>query len=188
MVLALLHPDRVSSLTLVSCGGAKVPARENVLAQKQSDALLAIVRYDLPYWLITHLFERRFMELMGATRDVVTNLSPEQCEHIESFIDWMNPARLRHIGAEFDYRSEVPDQRVAGIRASTLVVHARDDTLQPFANAEQFSSAIPGARLLRFDRGGHFVAFIEEAAVRAAVREHILSTRVTGPCVPQGSA
>jgi pimeloyl-ACP methyl ester carboxylesterase len=179
LLLALLHPDRVSSLTLVSCGGAKVPKQEDVLARKQGDALLAIVRYDLSYWLITHLFERRFMELMGATRDVVANLTADQREHIASFIDWMSPARLRHVGAEFDYRSEVPDRRVAGIRVPTLIVHAADDTLQPFANAELFSSAIPGARLLRFERGGHFVAFIENAAVRAAVREHIIANDPT---------
>lgn len=92
LLLALLHPDRVSSLTLVSCGGAKVPTRD-ALARKQSAALLAIVRYDLPYWLGTHLVERRFMELMGATSDVVASLTAQQRDRIESFIDWMNRPR-----------------------------------------------------------------------------------------------
>jgi pimeloyl-ACP methyl ester carboxylesterase len=58
-----------------------------------------------------------------------------------------------HAYSVFDYTSEVPDRRIAGIRAPTLIVHAKDDTLQPYRSAEFFASTIPGARLPPFEAG-----------------------------------
>jgi len=66
-LFALLHPERISSLTLISCATTALPSSEE---QKQSDqkaqALLSIVKYDLPYWIFIRLYEKQFMGLMGA--------------------------------------------------------------------------------------------------------------------------
>jgi len=86
----------------------------------------------------------------------------------------MNPASLRYAGAVFDHTREVPGPRIVGIRVPTLVIHALDDTLQPYQNAGFFASTIPDAHLLRFQRGGHIVALIEVEHVRSAVQEHLL--------------
>ena len=47
------------------------------------------------------------------------------------------------------------------------------DTLQHYLQAEFASAAIPGAKLLRFDRGGHLLFAVEQDAVRSAVQKHI---------------
>ncbi len=174
LLFALLHPERVSSLTLISCGGARIPAEEGKQAHRQGSALLRIFQRDFRYWAISRLFKRQFMTLIGAPKAVVAGISPEQQRVIGHFIDDMNPASLRYAGVVFDYTREVPGPSIAGIRVPTLVIHAQDDTLQPYHNAEFFSSMLPGARLLSFPAGGHVVAFIEKEAVGSAVQKHIL--------------
>ncbi len=174
LLFALLNPERVSSLTLISCGGAQIPEEEGKQAQRQGSALLRIFQRDFPYWIMSRLFKRQFMRLMGVPETVVASLSPEQYRASGHFIDGMNPASLRYAGAVFDHTQEVPGSRIAGIRVPTLVIHAQDDTLQPYRNAEFFSSTIPDVRLLSFRKGGHIVALIEADEVGSTVQKHIL--------------
>jgi len=124
--------------------------------------------------LLDHHQAVQFMKLMGANESVIASLSPRQLEWVEHFIDYMNPASVRYAGAVFDNTAALPGHRIAEIRAPTLVVHAEDDTLQLFHNAAFASSTIPGARLLRFETGGHFVMMIEQGTVRPWVQKHIL--------------
>lgn len=111
---------------------------------------------------------------MGANEAVIAGLSSEQLQWGERFIEYMNPASLRYEGAVIDNTRALPGDRIAGIRAPTLIVHAEDDTLQLYDNAAFAAATIPGARLLRFERGGHFVVIIQQETVRAAVQQHIL--------------
>jgi pimeloyl-ACP methyl ester carboxylesterase len=175
LLFALLHPERVSSLTLISCGGAQIPAQEGKQAQRQGSALLWIFQRDFPYWVISRLFKRQFMRLMGVPKAVVASLSSAQYKAIGYFIDGMNPASLRYAGAVFDHTREVPGARIAGIRVPTLVIHAQDDTLQPYRNAEFFATTIPDAHLLSFQEGGHIVSLIEADEVGSTVQKHIIA-------------
>ena len=75
-------------------------------------------------------------------------------------------------GVVFDNRAAMPDARIAGIRAPTLIVHARDDSLQLFGHAELAAATNPGARLSAFDRGGHLLLAVERDAVRRRVAVH----------------
>ena len=85
----------------------------------------------------------------------------------------MSPVAPRYPGVTFDNRAAMPNEKVAAIRAPTLVVHARDDTLQLYRNAEFAAATIPGARLLTFERGGHFLIAVEEPAIQAEVQRFI---------------
>jgi pimeloyl-ACP methyl ester carboxylesterase len=143
--------------------------------RRKAGALLRIFQRDFPYWIMSRLFKRQFMRLMGVPEAVVASLSPEQYRAIGHFIDWMNPASLRYAGAVFDHTQEVPGSRIAGIRVPTLVIHAQDDTLQPYRNAEFFSSTIPDVRLLSFRKGGHIVALIEADEVGSTIQKHVLA-------------
>jgi len=173
LLFALLHPERVSSLTLISCGGARISSVESRSARRQGSTLNWIFQGDFPYWAISWQFKRPFLTLMGVPRAVVAGLGPEQREAIGHFIDGMNPVSLRQAGVVFDHTREVPGPRIAGMRVPTLVIHAQDDTLMPYRNAEYFSATIPGAHLLSFQTGGHIVALIEREAVSTAVQQHI---------------
>ncbi|MDH3688652.1 MAG: alpha/beta hydrolase [Gammaproteobacteria bacterium] len=175
LVFALLHPERVSSLTLISCGVASSSAPEQVETDERGELLTTIFKYDLPYWAITKLFKRQFMELIGANDAVIADLTPHQRELFERFIDYMNPVSLRSIGTAFDNKTTLPGERIAAITAPTLIFHATDDTLQLYHNAEFAASIIPDARLVRFEKGGHFLMGVEQSTIRTALQKHILT-------------
>jgi pimeloyl-ACP methyl ester carboxylesterase len=183
LLFALLYPERVSSLTLISCGVAPVATENQKQADEKGKALVGIFKRDLSYWLIAKIFKKRLMGLMGANEAVIAGLSSGQLEWVEHFIEYMNPASLRYAGAVIDNTRALPGDRIAGIRAPTLAVHAEDDTLQLYDNAAFAAATIPGARLLSFERGGHFVVIIEQETVRAAVQRHILDN--VGESVPK---
>nr|WP_269438259.1 alpha/beta hydrolase [Phosphitispora fastidiosa] len=173
LLFALLHPDRVSSLTLISAGATNVSEQAGKQGIKQGKMLSNLMQRDFPYWVSVNLFKKQIMQLMGANKEVIATLSQEQIKVMDQVIDYMNPAALRKSGAAFDHYAALPNERIAGIRTPTLVVHAEDDTLQPYQNAVFTSSTIPGARLLSFENGGHFAVAIEQSTISREVYKHI---------------
>jgi len=91
LLFAVLHPERVSSLTLISCGVASSVAQDQVQANQKGEMLMTIFKYDPLYWAITKLFKRQLMELMGANDAVIASLTPGQRELVDQVIDYMNP-------------------------------------------------------------------------------------------------
>jgi len=175
LLFAVLHPERVSSLTLVSCGVAPSSSPDQAEADRRGEILTSIFRFDFPYWAVSKLAKGQLMELMGATDAVIASLTPAQRVWVERIIDYMNPASLRSAGVAFDNRGTLPGKRIAEITAPTLIFHAVDDTLQLYHNAEFAASTIPNARLVSIDHGGHVVVIVEQSTIRAAAQEHILS-------------
>jgi len=173
LLFALLHPERVSSLTLVSAGVTRVGAPEQDDADWKGRMLVRLFSADFPYWVVTSLFQDRFIELMGADREVAAGLTPEEARWVERLMESMRPASLRSRGALFDNLAPPAGERIAGIQAPTLVIHGEDDRLQLFENARFAEATIPGARLLSFETGGHLVAITEQPTVREAVGRHI---------------
>ena len=173
LLFAALHPGRVSSLTLVSAGVAASRAGGQAEADEKGSALTAIFQSDFRYWAMTHAMRGRFLELMGVSPAVAASLTPAQRALADAVIDGMNPVSPRAAGTVFDNRAQMPNERIAAIRAPTLVLHARDDGLQLFHNAEFAASHIPGARLVAFERGGHLLLAVEQPAVQRLVLEHI---------------
>ncbi len=175
LLFAARHPERVSSLALISAGVASFPdAAGQAQASRQGDALMAIFRHDFLYWVLTKAAPGRFMALMGAPESVVAGLTSEQRALIGEVIDGMNPVSPRAAGTAFDNGAAMPNARIAAIRAPTLILHAKDDTLQVFRHAEYAAATIPSATLVAFERGGHLVLAVEQPAIRAAVRRHVL--------------
>lgn len=174
LVFAVLYPERVSSLTLVSTGVVTMATEEQGEASRKGNALTTIFKYDWLYWAISTLFKRQFMALMGASDTVIAGLTVGQKKLVERIIEEMNPVSLRTAGVAFDNGAALPGERIAAIEAPTLIVHATDDTLQRYHNAEFAAATIPEARLIRFEKGGHLLMAVEQAAIREEIRTHIL--------------
>ena len=182
LLFAVLYPERVSSLTLISCGIAASTTGVQAAANEKGKNLVAIFEHDVIYWMIAKFFRKQLMELIGVSPEVFADLTDDQRRLAGRFIDEMNPVSLRSAGAAFDNRAAMPGERIASITAPTLVLHAADDGLQLFHNAEFAADNIPNARLIRFEKGGHFVLGIEQATIRTAVANHILySVNATSP-------
>ena len=173
LLFALLHPERVSSLTLVSAGVASSTDPDQLQANQQGEALMRIFEHDVLYWAVTKAFSRRLMGLMGAPDAVIANLTPAQRGLVDDLIDDMNPVSQRTAGTVFDNTATMPNDRIAAIRVPTLIVHARDDTLQRYRNAQFAAATIPDARLIAFDRGGHLVMAVEQPTIRMVLSRHI---------------
>ena len=174
LLFAALHPERVSSLTLISCGVASSATQDQAEANQKGEMWVTIFKYDPLYWGITKLFNKQLMELMGANDAVIADLTPEQRELAAQIIDYMNPVSQRSAGAAFDNKATMPNERSASIQAPTLIFHAKDDTLQLYHNAEFAASTIPGARLVSFERGGHLLMIVEQSTIRTVMEKHIL--------------
>jgi len=113
--------------------------------------------------------------LTSAGIDVIAGLAPDRRRLVDRLIDYMNPVAPRSAGVAFDNKASMPNERIARIGAPTLVLHAVDDTLQLYRNAEFAAATIPGARLSRFERGGHLLMAVEQATIRAVAQKFILA-------------
>lgn len=175
LLFAALYPERVSSLTLLSCGVASSSAVSQAEANQKGDTLTMIFKYEILYWLVRKFLRKWLMRLMGATDEVIASLTTEQRTLVNQIIDYMAPVAPRYVGVAFDNKAAMPNERVAAIRVPTLIVHATDDALQLFQNAGYAAAHIPGARLVPFNRGGHFLLVVEQSAIQTEVRQFMLA-------------
>jgi 2-hydroxy-6-oxonona-2,4-dienedioate hydrolase len=173
LLFAVLYPERVSSLTLISCGVASSASHDQLQANQKGNMWVTIFKYDPMYWSITKLFRKQLIELMGAKDAVIGNLTPEQRKLVDEVIDYMNPVSLRTAGAAFDNKAVMPNERIGAILAPTLIFHAKDDSLQLYRNAEFAASTIPNSRLVSFNRGGHLIMSTEQSTIRSSIQKHI---------------
>src|SRR5207253_1811827 len=63
-------------------------------------------------------------------------------------------------------------ERLASMRAPTLVVHGTEDQMLPVQNARVIASRIPGARLEILDGAGHLYFWEQPERSAQLVREH----------------
>ena len=68
LLFALLYPERVSSLTLLSTGVTAIDAGAQAQASQQGSMLAAIFKYDWLYWGVTKLFKRAVYGVDGRER------------------------------------------------------------------------------------------------------------------------
>jgi 2-hydroxy-6-oxonona-2,4-dienedioate hydrolase len=175
LLFAARYPERVSSLTLLSCGVASSSDTSQTEANQKGDALTTIFKFEIVYWLVSKFLRKKLMRLMGASDKVIAALTTHQRFLVNRLINGMAPVSPRYAGVVFDNQAAMPNERVAAIRAPTLIIHATDDMLQLFHNAEYAAANIPGARLVRFDRGGHLLVAVELSAVQAEITRFMLA-------------
>lgn len=173
LLFAALYPQRVSSLVLISCGVASSSDAAQGQANQKGDALTTIFRHDPLYWAVSTLMNKQLVGLMGADADLIATLAPQQRRLVDQLIEEMNPVAPRSAGVLFDNQAAMPNERIAAIRAPTLIWHASDDSLQLYRNAEFAAATIPGAQLRRFDRGGHLLIAVEQAEIGQKTQQFI---------------
>lgn len=66
----------------------------------------------------------------------------------------------------FDERNFATPQRLAPIKAPTLILHGQNDELVPLDHAQKFAAAIPGSKLVIYANTGHMLN--EERAAQSA--------------------
>jgi len=154
-LVALDHPDRVASLTLISTSPTAGPSDPDLPGM--SEKLQASFAVDAP-------------EPDWSDREAVIDYLVEG-EHPFAGSRPFDEATIREIAARaFDRTTNLASgitnhagidtgdrwrERLGEVSAPTLVVHGTEDPMFPYGNAVALAREIPGARLLALEHVGH---------------------------------
>jgi 2-hydroxy-6-oxonona-2,4-dienedioate hydrolase len=179
LAFARNYPERVSHLITISAITQTAGNTAEEIATV--DAINRLVSSDFIYWLATKVAQARLMAMFGVPEAAQAQLGPADHALNREVLASMMPLSKRLAGIAVDQGQCLPSDFDPGqISAPTLVVHARDDTLVNFANAEYAADLIPGARLVAFEAGGHFLC-----GHHAEVRDTVASFIAAGQTHPQ---
>ena len=170
--LALAHPDRVLSLTVISTSPATPGERDLPGPAPEFGRFLeratvdwadrqSIVEYLLDYERMLAGDRREFDE--AARRELISR----DAERARDYAAIHNHDVLLEAGdAELAYPA------LSTITAPTLVIHGTSDPMFPVEHGEALAAEIPGASLVRLDGAGHGLLRTDWEPVAAAILEH----------------
>lgn len=173
-LLALDHPDRVRSLTLISTSpalptGRRLPPPTEEFGRFVSTARVdwsdtdSVTAYLVDYSRVLAGGQRPFDE--AAMRDLVRR----------------DVARARDIAALQNHDILRDDDRhrepLSTIAAPTLVIHGTADPMFPVAHGRALAEQIPGARLLPLKGAGHGVERADWKTITHAIHQHTAEAR-----------
>ena len=157
---ALRYPARTSALVLVSS------APYTPLTAGEQPLPVPIWKYqalfssDLPYWALKKVARSRLETIFDVKPDLRAVMTPEEKAFVADMVDVFEPVTkrtdgLRNEGAAIDPQANYPLERIT---TPTLVIHSRDDGINPFAFGEYHCAAYSGCRVHAFDDRRTFVA------------------------------
>jgi pimeloyl-ACP methyl ester carboxylesterase len=164
------YPERTTALVLLSsapytpltAGEQKLPVPIWVYQ--------ALFSSDFPYWVLQNVAPSSLEPMFDITPALRVGAPPEEQAFIAGQVEAFQPVTgridgVRNEGAAIDPGARY---RLEEIRTPTLVIHARDDHINPFSFGEYTAQHIPDAQLLPLDTGGHLLLG-HHAEVRARV-------------------
>jgi 2-hydroxy-6-oxonona-2,4-dienedioate hydrolase len=154
---ALRYPERVNTLVMVSAVSTLRPIRDD--STGPSSAMLT----DFVYWLTATYTPDTVLSVLGVPADSLAQVSETEYQRMLLTLNTMLPMSQRLPGMDHDAAAqaqpEVEAMPIEQITVPTLVIHATDDSLIPFAQGQYSADHIPDARLITLDYGGH-LAFV----------------------------
>ena len=156
---AVAHPDRLSHLVLLSGQYAEsVP-------QPFEERVARVIRDDFDNWR-TRLFKRIFPE-------------PHSLKGIEDCVTWAGETTPEVLIESLRAIDGINVYDLLGrVGVPTLALHGTDDKIVPYSHAEKMVAAIPGAKLVTFERGGHGLFGREAVKVNRFIRDFALGQEV----------
>ncbi|WP_435417909.1 alpha/beta hydrolase [Parerythrobacter aurantius] len=169
---AEMFPDRTDRLVLLSSAPFTPFSPEVEERPIPTWAYSTLLGNDAIYWALTTIASGQLRSAFDARPELLEGLPVEEVQFVDRLVDTFLPASDRLVGVGNEGAAVDPDAtyRLEAISAPTLVVHAKDDSLNPFAIAEEIARRIPVARLVAFERGGHLLLG-HHAQLRALVEE-----------------
>jgi 2-hydroxy-6-oxonona-2,4-dienedioate hydrolase len=164
------YPERTSALVLAS--GA--PYTPLTAAEQKLPVPIwvyqALFSSDFPYWVLQHVARSSIEPMFDITPALRAQVTPEEQPFIDSMVDAFQPVTARSDGVRNEGAAIDPAARyqVDAMTMPTLVVHSRDDHLNPFRFGGYTAQHIAGAQFLPLETGGHLLLG-HHAEVRARV-------------------
>lgn len=156
-LLALGHPERVATLTLVA-SRPNTPGPVDDDLPGHDDALMAVIMstpepdWSDPRAVIEHLvLQARTFAGTGAFDEATARA------HAEAGVARTTDVRCATTNIAFADHGPRWRERLGEITAPTLVLHGEDDPFFPIGNGEALAAEIPTARLVRLDHVGHWL-------------------------------
>jgi pimeloyl-ACP methyl ester carboxylesterase len=157
---ALRHPSRVSALVLVA---ANAPHEKPVTLAPR--ALAPLVFSQPTLWFLRVFLPSKLAAIAGTPTGYT--LSEEDRRTLETIFDSFFPIGPRAPGIIFDGYAgnpEIGSCPVEKIAVPTLGVHAADDPLANYEDAQTMVARIPGSQWQRVERGGHIFIHKDDQA------------------------
>ena len=157
--LAARHPDRVSGLALLSSAPFTPVTAASQDLPMPGWAYQALFASDFPIWAILRVFPRALDPAFDVTPALRQRMSPEEIADVQNLVDGFLPVsdRLRGLANEAAAVDPGAHYALDRITAPTLVVHARDDGINPFPIAEHLAAGVRQAEFLALPDGGHLL-------------------------------
>jgi 2-hydroxy-6-oxonona-2,4-dienedioate hydrolase len=167
LLFAQRHPQRTTSLVLISAASHAIPPRPALLA-----TLFNVFLNDFFFWSMVHASPQGLLAALGVPLEVQKQLSAQEVAQLNAFLESIEPMGARQNGQNLEqHMSEYDAQQIRTIQVPTLVLHAPDDTLVAFEQGEFAANNVPGAQLIPMEKGGH-LAFMMNINIGA--REKVL--------------
>lgn len=153
------YPKRTTALVLVS----SAPYTPLTAAEQKLPLPIwlyqALFSSDFPYWLLQKVARRSLEPIFDVTAALRTSLTPEEQAFVDDIVDAFQPVTERAAGLRNEGAAISPDARymLEKIKTPTLVVHSRDDHINPFAFGEYTAQRIRGAQFMPLMTGGHLL-------------------------------
>jgi pimeloyl-ACP methyl ester carboxylesterase len=145
---AVRHPERVSHLVLYGGYARGRRKRGSPGAIEQADALATLMR---PGWGQENPAFRQVF-----TSQFIPGGSHEQMEWFNELqrrsTSPANATRIREAADNIDVTDLMPQ-----VKVPTLVLHCRDDAVQPFEEGRRMAASIPGAQFVALEGRNHLI-------------------------------
>jgi 2-hydroxy-6-oxonona-2,4-dienedioate hydrolase len=157
--LAAFAPDRIKGLALLSSAPFTPLTAASQDLPMPAWAYQMLFSSDFPIWAILQSAPGLLDPAFDVTPALRAALTPEDAATVAALTGTFLPVTdrlpgLANEGAAIDPAATYPFDRIT---APTLIVHARDDGINPFPIAEHLARSLPRARFLPVETGGHLL-------------------------------
>jgi len=166
---AIDHPDDVSHLVLIAAQYSQS------LPEPFEDKVARVFREDFDGW-------RARLAAKCAPE-------PHSLKVIEDGMQWMGESSAEiYIEALQQIGKDNVWDLLPQLRVPTLCIHGTDDVVVPYRHGAKLAGAIPGARLVTFEGGGHMIQAREAARVNLLIRDFVGGRPVEARTIPPMAA
>jgi len=174
--MALRHPERIHALVFVSTAA---PTVGTYISLPPKPVIQTVFGSDFLMWALTTHFQSAMQPAIGIPDGYV--FTDAEQAMVSDVIRSVLPIKPRTAGFVFDMftsnldMDQHPDQYpMETIRVPILIIHAVDDPLAKYENAEALAARIPDAELLSIPSGGHLLLRME-GTVRQEIARFVKS-------------
>lgn len=170
--LAALAPDRITGMALLSSAPFTPLTAGAQDLPMPAWAYQMLFSSDFPIWAILHTAPGLLDPAFDVTPALRASLAREDSATVAALVQTFLPVtdRLPGLANEGEAIDPAASYAFDRIKAPTLIVHAKDDGINPFPIAEFLAKSLPQARFLPVETGGHLLLG-HKADVTASIAE-----------------